>query len=83
MRIFVHIKQDFGAMRRIQETLFEQAGKFTLDIAKLVFGGIIIVGIMQREDIANLKKLYIFATLAVVTLIITGFMFYYYSKRKE
>ena len=34
--------------KKAEHTVFLEAGKFCLDIAKLVFGGVILAGIMQQ-----------------------------------
>lgn len=35
-----------------KENILEETGNFLIDIAKMVFGGVILVGIMQYEDIS-------------------------------
>ncbi len=60
----------------------EKAGDFLLDIAKLVFGGVILAGIIA-EDI-NRMLLYSMGAIAVASCIVTAFIIYKnISKRKE
>lgn len=51
----------------------ENAGKFLLDVAKLIIGGVILAGIMQ-QDIGYLK-LYIYGGLTVVFCVLWGIVF--------
>lgn len=48
----------------------ENAGKFLLDVAKLIIGGVILAGIMQQG--IGYTKLYIFGGLTIVFCIIWG-----------
>lgn len=48
----------------------ENAGKFLLDVAKLIIGGVILAGIMQQG--IGYTKLYIFGELTIVFCIIWG-----------
>ncbi len=56
-----------------------ELGKFMVDIAKLVFGGVILAGIMD-EDI-NHQMLFSFGSIAVVLSAVIGL--YIISKNKE
>lgn len=56
-----------------------EAGKFCLDIAKLVFGGVILAGIMQQGIEFNS----LFITGLVVVLIFVTFGFYLIKKSKH
>ena len=38
-----------------KETVLSETGKFLIDIAKLVFGGVILAGIMKYENINSLS----------------------------
>ncbi|MCD8182096.1 MAG: ABC transporter permease [Bacteroides sp.] len=48
----------------------ENAGKFLLDVAKLIIGGVILAGIMQHG--IGYTKLYIFGGLTIVFCILWG-----------
>ncbi|EXZ16884.1 hypothetical protein M067_4772, partial [Bacteroides fragilis str. J-143-4] len=37
--------------RESKETILSETGKFLIDIAKLVFGGVILAGIMKYDNI--------------------------------
>lgn len=50
----------------------ETAGKFLLDVAKLVIGGVILAGIMQQG--IGYTKLYIYGGLVVLLCIAWGFI---------
>ena len=56
-----------------------ELGKFMVDIAKLVFGGVILAGIMS-EDI-NRQLLFSFGSLVVLAFALLGL--YVISKNKE
>ena len=56
-----------------------EAGKFCLDIAKLVFGGVILAGIMQQGIEFNS----LFLTGLAVVLIFVTFGFYLIKKSKQ
>ena len=51
--------------RKIKESLFSETGKFLIDVAKLVFGGVIITAIMQNEYIDQLTLIY-YGTIAML-----------------
>ena len=55
--------------------------KFCLDMAKLIFAGVILAGIME-EDI-NARVLYIIGVVIVLFFIVFGLFLIYYSKRKR
>ena len=62
----------------------ENIGKFLLDIAKLIIGGVILAGIMQ-QDIAY-WKLYFYGGLTVIFCVLWGIVFIVLSdndKNKE
>ena len=60
-------------------TLFAEAGKFCLDIAKLVIGGVLLAGIM-KEDIDK-TTLYTLGVLIVLFFTFLGFLFLIISKK--
>lgn len=59
----------------------EKAGDFLLDIAKLVFGGVILAGIMAES--LNKVWLYTIGGIMFVSSLVVGFVFYKLSKKKE
>lgn len=59
----------------------EKAGDFLLDMAKLVFGGVILASIVA-EDV-NRAWLYAMGSIVFVLCGITAFAFYKQIKRKE
>jgi hypothetical protein len=61
------------------DTLALEGGKFCLDVAKLVFAGVILAGIMKED--ANTTILY--ATGVVVVLFFVAFGFYLIKKSKK
>lgn len=65
-----------------RQTLLQETGNFLVDIAKLVFGGVILAGIMQYETI-NQTALFIVGSIVVVTCFCIGLAFIVYSKPKK
>ena len=65
-----------------KETVLSETGKFLIDIAKLVFGGVILAGIMKYE---NINPWLLFSIVGIVVLIcfLTGLLLTVLSKRKE
>lgn len=64
-----------------KQTLWAEGGKFCLDIAKLIFGGIILASIMKKDiDTATLLSVG-----ALVTLLLagSGFVLILASKNKK
>ena len=64
-----------------RELLFAEIGKFFLDIAKLIFGGIILAGIMEIG--VEQFLLFLFGGLCVAIFAIAGVCFMMYSKTKN
>ena len=64
-----------------RESLFAEAGKFCIDIAKLIFGGIILAGIME----VGMDKFFLFTIGGICTVIfaIVGLYAIMYSKSKK
>lgn len=62
-----------------RKALYEEAGKYLLDVSKLIFGGVILAGVMNL----NVDKivLFIIGTLAVIVTAIIGFILF--KKGKE
>lgn len=65
-----------------KDTILGESGKFLIDIAKLVFGGVILSGIMKGD---NMDKLLLFLIGGIVVLLcfISGMLLMALSKRKE
>ena len=63
---------------RNEHSIAFEAGKFCLDIAKLVFGGVILAGIMQQDIEFNP----LFITGLGVVLLFVAFGFYLIKKSK-
>ena len=63
------------------KVIFGQVGKLCLDLAKIVFGGILVAGIMQDEGLSSSIIFRIFAMITAVALVTVGLMFFYYAKR--
>ncbi len=71
--------------KKTKELVLIKSGDYMLDLSKLVFGGIILVGIMQIEGISN-KILLSIGGVSVALLGIVGMFFIKNSqsnKRKE
>ena len=71
--------------KKTRELVLIKSGEYMLDMSKLVFGGIILVGIMQIEGISN-KILLSIGGVSVALLGIVGMFFIKNSqsnKRKE
>lgn len=64
---------------RVNQGIAFEAGKFCLDIAKLVFGGVILAGIMQQGIEFNS----LFLTGLSVVLLFVVFGFYLIKKSKK
>lgn len=63
-----------------KEAILAEIGKFFIDIAKLVFGGIILASIMKIE--IDRFLLFIFGGIAVLIFAVSGLMFIALSKSK-
>lgn len=63
-----------------KETILSETGKFLVDIAKLVFGGIILAGIMKYESI-NSVMLYSVGGMAVIICFLSGLILLTLSKK--
>lgn len=60
----------------------EETGKFLIDIAKLVFGGVILAGIMEYENL-NSWLLFTIGSICVVVFFVVGLIFTTLSKLEE
>ena len=65
-----------------KQTLLAEVGSFLIDIAKLVFGGVILAGIMEYETI-NQTILFIIGGVVVLVCFLVGLAFTVYSKPKK
>lgn len=65
-----------------RETVLSESGKFLIDIAKLVFGGVILAGIMKYESV-NPALLFGVGGVAVVICFISGLILIALSKMKK
>ncbi|MBR1541344.1 MAG: ABC transporter permease [Bacteroidaceae bacterium] len=63
------------------DTLLLEGGKFCLDVAKLVFAGVILAGIMKEN--ADAAILYTIGIVVVAFFVIFGFYLIKHSKRKR
>jgi len=61
-----------------RELMMQESGKYCLDMSKLIFGGVILAGIMNL----GVNDLYLFFTggIFVIILAVMGFVFYSKSK---
>ena len=62
-------------------TLWSEGGKFCLDLAKLIFGGIILASIMKKD--IDTGKLLVFGALITLFLAVCGFFLILMSKDKK
>ncbi len=65
-----------------KETVLSETGKFLIDIAKLVFGGIILAGIMKYESI-NQALLFSIGGMAVLICFMSGLILMALSKKQK
>ena len=70
-----------GTEKERKEAVLAEIGKFFIDIAKLVFGGIILASIMKIE--VNKSLLFILGGIAVVAFALAGLLFIALSKSKR
>ncbi|MDR1897694.1 MAG: hypothetical protein LBR10_12975 [Prevotellaceae bacterium] len=61
--------------------IYEKAGDFIIDLAKLVFGGVILGAIMMETT--NTVALYIVGAALSAIFISSGFFLYWIQKRKN
>lgn len=73
------ILDSFFHNRKLKKATFIEASKYTLDLSKLVFGGVILVNIMSLHT----NKISIFVMGAVAILILTAISFILFIKGKE
>jgi hypothetical protein len=71
--------------RKTTELILLESGRYMLDMSKLVFGGVILVGIMQIEGL-SIQMLLIIGGISVVFSMLIGLVFLkqsQISRRKE
>ena len=71
-----------GTINERKQTLLAEIGNFLIDIAKLVFGGVILAGIMEYETI-NQTILFIIGGVVVLSCFCVGLAFTVYSKPQK
>ena len=71
-----------GTINERKQTLLAEIGNFLIDIAKLVFGGVILAGIMEYETI-NQTILIIIGGVVVLSCFCVGLSFTVSSKPQK
>ena len=67
--------------KRDDSALYGEIGKYSLDLSKLVFGGIILAGIMKID--VNRILLFVLGGLVVLFFAVAGFAFIILSNSKK
>jgi len=67
---------------RKKQLLQEEGGKYCLDVSKIVFGGIILAGIMKQK-IENYAALFVLGGIVFVILSTAGFLLLSRSNAKK
>ncbi len=57
-----------------------EVGRYLLDLSKLLFGGVILTGIMKTKYVTYIN-LYVLGTIAMCVMAITGFVLIHNSKK--
>lgn len=65
-----------------KNVIYGELGKFLIDVSKLVFGGVILAGIMEYDDI-NPAMLFGIGGIAMVLTFIVGIMYLVLAKKEE
>jgi low temperature requirement protein LtrA len=60
--------------------IYEKAGDLVIDLAKLIFGGVILASIISEN--VNTTVLYIVGAIVTVAFIISGFLLYTQKRKK-
>ena len=68
--------------QKTKELVLIKSGDYMLDMSKLVFGGVILVGIMEIEEITNYMLL-IFGSIVVVFFGVAVLLFLKYSQNNK
>lgn len=72
-------KSQRGISQKVLKAIYLEASKYTLDLSKLVFGGIILTMIIN----ADMNKIAIFVGGCITVTILTTIGFILYKKGKE
>ncbi len=64
-----------------KEAVFAELGKYSIDISKLVFGGVILAGIMKLD--VNKIALFGLGILVVIATLVAGLIFTVLSNSKK
>lgn len=59
--------------KQAKKTMLQEGRKYCLDVSKLVFGGVILAGIM-KQNIEDYMTLFIIGGLVFALLIVAGFL---------
>ncbi len=59
--------------RKTESDIYDKFSDFSLDLAKLVFGGVILAGIMGMD--VNTNYLFIIGGLSIIILTLLGYIF--------
>lgn len=65
-----------------EKTVLAETGRFAIDLAKLIFGGIILAGIMKYEN-GNSALLYSISSVAVLISFISGIILLAISQKED
>ena len=68
-------------VKKKSASIADDAGKFCLDIAKLVFGGVLLASIMQQD--INFDSLFLTGLVVVLVFVVFGFYLIKKSKQEE
>ena len=74
-------KQLEPVVKKKSTSIADDAGKFCLDIAKLVFGGVLLASIMQQN--INFDSLFLTGLAVVLIFVVFGFYLIKKSKKEE
>ena len=74
-----HEERKVASKEIARKAVFEEIGKYLLDISKLVFGGVILAGVMNLE----LDRMVLFMSGGFSVLIAAVFGFILFKKGKE
>jgi hypothetical protein len=67
---------------KTKELVLIELGRYMLDLSKLIFGGVILVGILQIQGISN-NTLLLYGGFSVIVSSIIGFVFIKESQSKK
>jgi hypothetical protein len=61
--------------------IYEKAGDLLIDMAKLIFGGVILASIISEN--IDTTTLYVVGSAVAIASVLVGFMLYKLNKKKE